>query len=134
MPWAKNLPLPKEVKDVTDFFIKLNKTKKDFEILMSVAEPIKFAPVPKIKKKKYNGKDKESLAEAKKVPLENYLRFKNDFANCPFHADKTPSLHRFGDNKERWKCFSCGAMGDVVDLVSKINNVGLKEAIKIILN
>ena len=50
-------------------------------------------------------------------------------ALCPFHNDKNPSLH-FHRGKNRFKCFACGASGDVVDLVMKYNNVGFKEAVE----
>ena len=35
---------------------------------------------------------------------------------CPFHQHtrSTPSFHAFADGS-RWKCFSCGAGGDVID-------------------
>ena len=35
--------------------------------------------------------------------------------NCPFHDDKTPSLHVYDDGG--WKCYSCGKYGDVIDFV-----------------
>jgi DNA primase len=35
--------------------------------------------------------------------------------NCPFHEDRTPSLHVYDDGG--WKCFSCGKFGDVIDFV-----------------
>ena len=47
-------------------------------------------------------------------------------ALCPFHEDRHPSL-RFKNN--RFKCFACGASGDVIDLVMRYNNVGFKEAV-----
>ena len=50
-------------------------------------------------------------------------------ALCPFHNDKNPSLH-FHRGKNRFKCFACGASGDVVDLVMKYNNVGFREAVE----
>jgi len=135
LPWAKNLPLPGEVGDhgdITDYFIKLHKTENDFKQLMKFAEPVVFESLPIVKKKKYNGTS-ATLMNAKDVPLDQFLNFKGDFAHCPFHTDKTPSLHRFGNKKDKWKCFSCGEKGDVVDLVRKMNDVSFSEAIKIIL-
>lgn len=40
-------------------------------------------------------------------------------ALCPYHDDSKPSLSFKG---ERFKCFSCGASGDVIDLVSCLTN------------
>jgi hypothetical protein len=36
---------------------------------------------------------------------------------CPFHPDTTPSFAVFGDDHTRCGCWSCGLMGDVLDLV-----------------
>jgi DNA primase len=47
---------------------------------------------------------------------------------CPFHNEKTPSLV-VDDNKERWKCFGCGAGGDVVDFVAKWENIDAMAAL-----
>ena len=52
-------------------------------------------------------------------------------ALCPFHNDKKPSLH-FNVMKNRYKCYACGAAGNVIDLVMSYNNVGFKEAVKVI--
>lgn len=35
--------------------------------------------------------------------------------HCPFHEDRNPSLHVYDDGK--FKCFSCGRFGDVIDFV-----------------
>ena len=54
-------------------------------------------------------------------------------ALCPFHGDRHPSLH-FDVKRNRFKCFACGASGDVIDLVMRYNNVGFKEAVGNIAN
>jgi|GEM_PF-3778826 len=46
-------------------------------------------------------------------------------ARCFVHDDKTPSLF-FRDG--RYKCFGCGASGDVFDLVAAVEGVPLLEA------
>ena len=48
-------------------------------------------------------------------------------ALCPFHEDRHPSLH-FKNN--RFKCFACGEIGDVIDLVQRYLNVGFKVALE----
>ena len=50
-------------------------------------------------------------------------------ALCPFHQDRHPSLH-FDIKRNRFKCFSCGASGDVIDLVMRYMNIGFKEAME----
>jgi hypothetical protein len=47
------------------------------------------------------------------------VRIKGDryVSLCPFHPDTDPSFAVFGDDHERCGCWSCGKLGDVVDLV-----------------
>lgn len=46
---------------------------------------------------------------------------------CPLHQHnhKTPSLSVKGD---RWRCWSCGAYGDVIDLYAQLRGISLSEA------
>ncbi|MFA5099485.1 MAG: CHC2 zinc finger domain-containing protein [Candidatus Omnitrophota bacterium] len=46
-------------------------------------------------------------------------------ALCPFHSEKTASLS-FRNN--RFKCFGCGASGDVIDFVSKLHGISGADA------
>lgn len=46
---------------------------------------------------------------------------------CPFHGEKTPSFTVY-DGGKRFHCFGCGASGDVLDFVGRLNGVGLREA------
>jgi DNA primase len=56
------------------------------------------------------------------------LRAGSDYkACCPFHADRSPSFTIFAGGK-RWCCFGCGEQGDVLDFVSRMHTVGLREA------
>ena len=44
---------------------------------------------------------------------------------CPFHSEKTASLSY---RNNRFKCFGCGASGDVIDFVSKLFNIDFAES------
>ena len=44
-------------------------------------------------------------------------------ASCPFHADRTPSFRVFPDSK-RFKCFGCGARGDVFEFLRRFEGKG----------
>jgi DNA polymerase bacteriophage-type len=44
---------------------------------------------------------------------------------CPFHADKTPSLHIYDDH---WHCFGCGARGDHVDWLMMVEGKNRAQA------
>ncbi len=49
---------------------------------------------------------------------------KSLFWSCPFHHDNTPSFHVY---QEGYKCFGCGAFGDIFDLFSLLQNKDLKD-------
>lgn len=55
-------------------------------------------------------------------------RGKNYFGVCPFHDDHTPSMS-VSKEKQIYKCFSCGAMGNVFKFVMDYENVSFIEAI-----
>lgn len=46
---------------------------------------------------------------------------------CPFHADTEPSLVVYPKDGNYF-CFGCGAGGDVIDFVERVNGVGFREA------
>ena len=49
---------------------------------------------------------------------------RNGMCVCPFHDDKNPSMKV----DRRFHCFGCQADGDVIDFVSRLENVSPKEA------
>lgn len=67
--------------------------------------------------------------------ISNYLpltkRGKNYFGVCPFHDDTNPSMSVSAD-KQIYKCFSCGASGNVITFVMDYEKVDFKEALKIL--
>jgi len=58
---------------------------------------------------------------------------KNYFGVCPFHDDTNPSMSVSKD-KQIYKCFSCGASGNVFNFVMEYEHVSFKEALSIIGN
>ena len=50
-------------------------------------------------------------------------------ASCPFHADRTPSFRVFPDSK-RFKCFGCGARGDVFEFLHRFEGKGFLDAVR----
>lgn len=65
--------------------------------------------------------------------VSNYVNLKRHgttfFGNCPFHREKTAS---FAVTPERqiFHCFGCGAGGNVISFIMKIENLGFKEALE----
>lgn len=49
---------------------------------------------------------------------------RNGMCRCPFHADRNPSMKV----DRRYYCFGCGATGDVIDFVSRLEGISPKEA------
>lgn len=56
---------------------------------------------------------------------------KNYFGVCPFHEDHSPSMSVSVD-KQIYKCFSCGAGGNVFTFVKDYENVSFIEAVSIV--
>lgn len=48
---------------------------------------------------------------------------------CPFHSEKTPSMVVYPENQSFY-CFGCGAGGDVINFVMRIENLGYLEALR----
>jgi DNA primase len=48
---------------------------------------------------------------------------------CPFHNERTPSFH-VSPEKQIWKCFGCGAGGDIFSYIQKRDNLSFPEAVE----
>ncbi|MDY2746140.1 MAG: DNA primase [Bacilli bacterium] len=60
----------------------------------------------------------------------NVIKKGNSYvAICPFHADSNPSLH-ISQEKQIYKCFACGAGGNVFTFVEKYEKCSYMDAIK----
>lgn len=80
------------------------------------------------------GMSGNKIAKAKTTPIPQFINFNNaGFAKCIWHNDSKPSMYWY-EKQNRVKCFSCGKLGDVIDVVMKMQNKTLPEALKIILN
>lgn len=58
---------------------------------------------------------------------------RNFFGLCPFHKERSPSFSVSPD-KQIFHCFGCGAGGNVIHFISKIENADFKETIGILAN
>ncbi len=56
-------------------------------------------------------------------------RGKNFVGLCPFHNEKTPSFTVYPDTQSFY-CFGCGAGGDVITFVRRVDNLDYVEAVK----
>lgn len=52
---------------------------------------------------------------------------------CPFHSEKTPSFTVYrGKDRDLFKCFGCGAKGDVIKFVEMLYNTDTKGALRML--
>lgn len=58
---------------------------------------------------------------------------KNYFGVCPFHEDHSPSMS-VSDEKQIYKCFSCGATGNVFTFIENYLNINFAEAVSLVAN
>ena len=65
------------------------------------------------------------------IPLTQKGR--NYVCRCPFHDDNSPSL-TVSREKQIYKCFACGATGNVFTFVSEYENVSFIEAVRVVAN
>ncbi len=56
---------------------------------------------------------------------------RNYFGLCPFHNEKSPSFS-VSETKQIFHCFGCGAGGDAIGFLKKIENIEFKEALEIL--
>ncbi len=48
---------------------------------------------------------------------------------CPFHNEQKPSFTVYEDS-QRYFCYGCGAKGDAIDFLIKIENLTFSQAVK----
>lgn len=56
---------------------------------------------------------------------------KNYFGICPFHDDNNPSMS-VSEEKQIYKCFSCGASGNVFNFIMEYEHIEFKEALELL--
>lgn len=56
-------------------------------------------------------------------------RGRNMVGLCPFHGEKTPSFNVYTENGSFY-CFGCGAGGDVISFIMRIENLDYVDAVK----
>ncbi|MDD5018925.1 MAG: DNA primase [Candidatus Omnitrophica bacterium] len=77
--------------------------------------------------------DRCNIAEliASYIPLKRAGR--NFRANCPFHAEKTPSFI-VSSEKQIFHCFGCGQGGNAITFVMQYEKVGFRDALETVAN
>ena len=72
--------------------------------------------------------DTSSIKDAVNIAsfIGQYVKLRNGYGLCPFHTEKSPSFHV---SNGFYKCFGCGASGDVIKFYMEIEGVSFKDAI-----
>lgn len=89
--------------------------------LLSIVEGAKRKKLPPLE-------GTPDIIRARAYPIENIINVQRRVAICPFHNEKTPSMHIYKDNHAY--CFGCQKYADSIDLAMKVWGIGFKEAVK----
>lgn len=74
-------------------------------------------------------KDRSDISDVASMYVNLKRRGRNLVGLCPFHGEKTPSFTVYPENGSFY-CFGCGAGGDVITFIRKIENLDYIDAIK----
>lgn len=146
IPHARVAILPDEVGnggDVTDFFVRLGKSREEFLKLLETAEPAPQKDVASPPKREMGRvvttPDEEVECLKSLVTIESIVgryaplrrRGKNFIARCPFHDDRQPSFVVYPATQSFY-CFDCQAAGDVFSFLMKVEQLNFPEALRVL--
>lgn len=143
IPHAKLVELPEEVGeggDVTDFFVRLGQSADDFRALLALAK-MPVAEEQKTAQTTCSNRERSLLhAKAERIKryapiadvVDHYLQLrrvgKTYVGLCPFHKEHSPSFTVYPDS-ETFHCFGCGAHGDALTFLQKVEGWSFKQAL-----
>lgn len=144
IPHARIVALPEEVGtsgDVTDFFVRLGKSREDFLRLLEAARPLpseERAEEPTVRDiRPAPGSDHQVHLLKSSVAIEDlvgrYIDLRKSgqtfMGRCPFHDDNNPSFVIY-PKTQTFHCFGCWAHGDVISFLMKVEHLSFPEALK----
>ncbi len=148
IPQAKLVELPEEVGeggDVTDFFVRLGKSRDDFQKLLQSAIPASEVAKPVRPIRQQRAESTQSLLADRpqrikqEIPIEKviaeYIELKSSgttlVGRCPFHDDRIPSFTVYPQSGA-YHCFGCRAHGDVISFVRAMENLSFGQALEVL--
>jgi DNA primase len=147
IPHAKIIKLPEEVGeggDVTDFFVRLGRSRDEFLKLLdaAVALPVSEEPTgrPRPRPSSNNSKFREEAERLKReVPITDVIAYYVELrctgrtcaGRCPFHEDRKPSFTIYPD-QGTFHCFGCGAHGDALTFLQKVEGWSFRQALRML--
>jgi hypothetical protein len=73
----------------------------------------------------------EQIDQAHNYPIGRLVEVKRGFIACPFHNEKTPSMHITGN---KFYCHGCSEGGNTIKFVMKTQGLKFKEAVKYLIS
>jgi DNA primase len=148
LPRAKIVTLPAEVGekgDITDYFVRLGKTRVDFDLLLASAAASEMtATAGKKKTGKRPRQPNKAVARRaerlkKAIPLERIVGQYTSLNGsgplvvglCPFHKERNPSFTVYA-NTDTYFCFGCRAGGDVVQFLMDKESITFGQALEML--
>jgi len=145
IPHSKIIELPEGVGkggDVTDFFVRLRKTRGDFLRLLEEAKPAPPKPERPIPKNLPTSRIQDSLFSQRVNQIKSqvsidkvigqYIKLQssgNSFVGlCPFHEDHNPSFTVY-PSSGTFHCYGCNKHGDVIKFLQDIDNLSFSQAL-----
>lgn len=156
LPQAKVILVPEQVgvKDISDYvskggdFRKLMATAKSYATIADVEEDKHMKDAVGLSSRfhdayldyhrrtaqrassQYNYGGDDEVLRAKSYPLTNFMEFVKFKACCPFHNEKTPSMHYYPKTNTA-HCFGgCGKTYDAIDFYRDAHRCGFKQAVE----
>ena len=146
LPQARIVELPESVGvggDVTDFFVRLKRSRDDFVKLLAQAKPVQLSQQKAAlrhspKAVRVNASQRERVERIKRdTPLArvvaHYVKLRASGANlvaqCPFHKDTIPSFTVYPAS-DTFYCFGCRTHGDVISFIQRVEHMSFLEALE----
>src|SRR5262245_41768095 len=141
IPHSKIVALPNDVGeggDVTDFFVRLGRSREDFLMLLEEAKPAPQEPeTPRYVSKTRNGDSRERVERIKTLNpivqvIGRYVQLRpsgNNFVSiCPFHDERVPSFTIYPATG-KFHCYGCGKRGDVISFLREREGLNFNQAL-----
>jgi DNA primase len=143
IPHVKIVELPDEVGeggDVTDFFVRLGRSREEFMKILEEAKPAPAEPepeTPRFAPKSRNGDSRDRIERVKNdnpivQVIGQYVELRPSGANlvglCPFHEEQIPSFTVYPDTG-RFYCYGCGKHGDVINFIREKEGLNFNQTL-----
>ena len=100
---------------------------EDLEKIKKQINKLKFLLYPP--KEIKNRITPQMIERAKAVPFDSLINFNRaGFTICPFHSEKSPSLH-FNKKNNTAHCFGCSWSGDTIKFLMAFNSLTFRDAV-----